>query len=215
MTGHSQRIDTVTISVATLGDGPELTQLLRDCYRQSSDFTIRDDSYFTNHFDGRSVVLAARSDGVLLGTMKATLISCSSDLNSEDEEMLTSELTPALFLSRAATVQHSRARGVNSLMRLFCLEAALELQLKSLVGFVYRDAPRTRLMADLGYSFTEFRASGNSVFTDHSQHLFAFLALDQCGNSAVRALRLQTAQQGGLMAWDGEAISEALLTCGK
>lgn len=208
----AQSVDALTLSVAAHKDEPELTKLLEDSYRLSPDFTVHDETYFQDHFSGRGAVLIARSEGQLIGTMRANLISCSADVNCEDEGMLADALVPALFLSRAATVRDNRAKGVNSMMRLYCIEAALELGLKSMVGFIYQSAPRTRLMAELGYVFIPFTARSTAVFTDHSLQLFASLCLKKSGETALAYLRSRLGEQGCQMTWDGGSVSDALLT---
>ena len=204
-------VDVLILSSATLGDGPDLTRLLKTSYQSNSDFTVRDEAYFQDHFSGRSVVLTARSEGQLIGTMSASLISCSADLGYEDEGMLTTALVPALYLSRAATVSGGRTSGINSLMRLYCIEAALELGLQSIVGFVYQEASRTRLMAALGYSFSPLSSGSNSVREYHSQCLFATLLLKTAGKFALDSLRDQCSQSGKNVKWQSIPLADALI----
>lgn len=156
-------------------------------------------------------MLTARSEGQLIGTMRASLISCSADLGYEDEGMLTTGLVPALCLSRAATVSGRRTSGVNSLMRLYCIEAALERGLQSIVGFVYQGASRTRLLATLCYSFSPLSSGGNSVREYHSQCLFATLLLKTAGKSALDSLREQCSQSGRNVKWQSTLLGDALI----
>lgn len=211
MNANVRKLGALAVSIAKPSDGPELTLLLQDSYRLSTDFTVREDSYFHDHFSGRSAVVLVRSGGELLGMMRASLISCSADLAFEDEDKLSNELAPAIYLSRAATVRDGRIRGVNSMMRLYCIEAAIELGLKSVVGFVYQDASRTKLMSALGYSFSHLSSKGNAVLTDHSQCLFAQLSLKECGDSGLHTLRTQIARSETIVTWEGASIADTLI----
>jgi hypothetical protein len=213
MPPDNDAVDILTISIATQEDGPELTALLEESYRLSPDFTVRDEGYFRDHFSKRSAVLIARAEGQLLGTMRANLISCTADLACEDEGLLTRNLVPAIYLSRAATVRSSRTRGVNSMLRMYCIEAALELNLASMVGFVYHNASRTRLMAELGYSFTPLKSPGNALRDYHAQCLFAKMDLKKSAELSLRILREQISQSRRQVTWQGRLIAEVLLDC--
>jgi hypothetical protein len=143
--------ENIVLSIATRQDADDLTSLLRTAYSGVSDFTVKTDEYFEEHFSPGSAVLLAHSGEELIGTMRVTVIRSSLDLNGDDKGHLTQTLCPAFLLSRAATVRDKRAKGLNSLLRLLCLEAAIELRAASVIGFVYQDAPRVRLMTELGY----------------------------------------------------------------
>lgn len=208
-----QTINPLTICLANQGDKLELTQLLDDCYRVNGDCTIKDVRYFSDHFKGRRAVLIARVEGQIVGSMTATLISCSADLECDDEDQLSKDLIPALCLSRAATRRNDRTRGVNSILRMYCIEAARELGLASLVGFVYQDAARTRIMAKLGYSFTPLKSLENAMILYNSQLLFAKLPLKDSAETSVRLLRDQISESKNQGNWEGISLADALIEC--
>jgi hypothetical protein len=203
--------DMLTVAVATPSDGLDLTQILTDSYRRSSDFTMQSEQFFLDNFKERSAVLTCRVNGVLVGTMRADLISSPADLAYEDEGFLMPDMVPALLLCRAATLSDRRARGVNSILRAYCIEAALKLSLRSLVGEVYRSAPRTRLMAELGYSFYPLKATSDAVRTYQSECFFAHLDLGNFGASALSALRTRNAELKFPVRWVGPSLAECLI----
>lgn len=207
----TEAVAILTVAVATPSDCTEVTELLRDSYSRSPDFIVQEDSYFEDHFAGRCAVLIVRSEGQLISTMRANLISCSADIGYEDQGRLTDQLVPALHLSRAATIRDSHTRGVNSMMRLFCLETALSLGLQSLTGYVYQEASRTRLMSELGYRFSALSDEASPCFSDRTQGLFASLLLAESGQMALSVLRSQPINRQYSVVWEGNSLERELL----
>ena len=215
MTTNGANLEDLIVSVATPSDGPELTRLLQDAYGQSTDFTMQSDTFFHEHFKERTAVVIARVGLSLLGTMRADVILGSEDLSYRDEGFLLPEMVPALLLCRAATVSDHRASGLNSVMRAYCIEAAMSLGLQSVVGEVYRNAPRTRLMAELGYSFFPLKAQCDGDRTYHSECLFATLAVKQTGASALSILRSRNAKLDRRSVWVGPSLADTLIAWDK
>ena len=215
MTTNDPNLKDLIISVATPSDGSELTRLLQDAYRQSTDFTMQSDTFFHEHFKERTAVVIARVGLNLLGTMRADLILGSEDLSYEDEGFLLPDMVPALLLCRAATVSDHRASGLNSVMRAYCIEAAMSFGLQSVIGEVYRNAPRTKLMAELGYSFFPLKAQCDVDRTYHSECLFATLAIKQAGASALDILRSRNSKLERRTTWLGPSLADVLIASAK
>jgi hypothetical protein len=204
--------DEIVVAVAQRSDESELTALLREGFSKNRDVTVIDSAFFVDHFYGRSAVVVARSGALLLGTMRATLVSNPREMGHfDDEGHFLNELRPALYLSRAATKLDSLSKGINSIMRLYCTEAAINLGLRGVVGFVYQGASRTKLMSRMGYSFFPLRAEGNLQLKYESPCLFARLPLEKLGKSAIATLRSEVANSGKNVRWAGPTIAETLL----
>lgn len=131
----------------------------------------------------------ARSRGVILGTMRATRLSNPGETGHDDGGHFVKELCPALYLSRAATKADRRAKRINSLMRLYFTEAAIELGLGGIVGFLYQGASRAMLMSRMGYRFFQLHAKSKPQLRYESRCLFARLSLDTLGISATKTFR--------------------------
>ena len=95
-------------------------------------------------------------------------------------------------------------------MRLYCLEAAIALGMKSVIGIVYQDAPRTRLMVRLGYELKPVARSEDSEHRYISQCLFAYLHLKSSGHTAIETLRAQVGTAERKVAWTGVPLMAVL-----
>jgi hypothetical protein len=62
---------------------------------------------------------------------------------------------PAVVMGRAATAPGRTGRGLNSVLRWYCLTAARDLGFRSALGLAYQGAPRMRTMEAMGYNLRQ------------------------------------------------------------
>jgi hypothetical protein len=142
---------------ATRSDAADVTALRLNCYRSTESFVLlQPDAVSWGPADDQNIVLVAQaSEGVLLSTTRAVMVS---DGREAADAMgclsaLPASLFPAVLLGRGATPQVAGGAGLHSLLRYHFIRAALDSNVGSLLGMVYEGAPRTRLMTTLGYEF--------------------------------------------------------------
>jgi hypothetical protein len=132
--------------------------LRRDAYLGASEFrALTPEAYAWTESDRRGVVLAVWDDsGAALSTMSGIVATgrAAAEVDFECTISDDSGLFPALLLSRAATRADQRARGFNSLLRCYFIEAALRAGLASTLSIFFQGAPRLPLLRRLGYEFT-------------------------------------------------------------
>jgi hypothetical protein len=194
--------------LASSRDATDLTRLIATTYRLNDDFQVHNESYYTDHFGASRAVMVAEADGELVATMRADYVANTSDLLQEDEGHARIQDMPGILLCRAATVSDRRFRALNSAMRVYALEAALAAGVNSLLGFVHEDAPRTRLMRQIGYHFFPLAATGNPHLSYKSKCFFCRLDLKKDGNEALGYLRHGAAEALDVFRWSGGALAD-------
>jgi len=140
-------------------EGPEqigaIRALRRDAYLGATEFrALTPEAYAWTESDRRGVVLAVwDGSGAALSTMSGIVASGRAAAEVEFECTLSDEpgRFPALVLSRSATGADQRARGLNSLLRYYFIEAALRGGLGSTLSIFFQGAPRLPLLRRLGY----------------------------------------------------------------
>jgi hypothetical protein len=132
--------------------------LRRDHYPVASEFqALTAQVYAWTESDRRGVVLAVwDASGAALSTMSGIVATGRAAAEVEFECTLSDEpgRFPALVLSRSATRVDQRARGLNSLLRYYFIEAAQRAGLASTLSIFFQGAPRLPLLGRLGYEFT-------------------------------------------------------------
>jgi hypothetical protein len=135
----------------------DLVLLRKQCYRLSTSFSWFDDAALEwTSVDESSVVLGAfDAQAGLVATVRASIRADRASV-----EALLSYATqnvpdrfPALVGSRSATNPAFARHGLAAAMRWVLVGQAMRLQLGSITGVVYDDAPRVRSMLTQGYEF--------------------------------------------------------------
>ena len=142
------------IRVACPADRDAVSQLRMAEYRRSSEFELVDASALAwDCGNAASVVLAAWDGDRCVATMQGTVVRSATDAGEllECRLSLPSDRFPALVLTRAATLRELRGSGLNSALRYHFLVAGVGLQCA--LGSVYVGAPRSGVMAAVGYEF--------------------------------------------------------------
>ncbi len=172
-------IDEGTIEQASRADAAEIGNLRLCCYRAAREFELlQPEALAWDAADDANTVLIARSkSGRLLSTTRGSLVAdaraaaqamgCSNDLPDA--------VFPSLLLGRGATQHAKGGAGLHSLLRYHFLLAANDSTVQSLIGMVYAGAPRTRLMANIGYEFFQPSEVWDPEVRAHSPNLSAVL----------------------------------------
>jgi hypothetical protein len=144
------------IDRASARDADEVFELRHAAYSQAAEFElVRPELLRWGPHDDAAIVLAARSDGRMLSTLRGIMVA---DRDAAEAELtctvsLRPEAFPALVLGKGATLRGYGRSGLHSALRFHLLAAAVEGRVRSVLGLVYASAPRTNLMRQLGYEF--------------------------------------------------------------
>lgn len=187
------------IRLALRHEASLVQELRRQCYANSSDFLTNSNVHELvnwNKDDEASQVLTVWDDNKLIATMRVEILSdwfharlafdgCTPPIDHRS--------WPALNLARGSTLIDLRKSGLNSLMRYYALEAALEAGYERLYGYVAVGGMRTRFMQEMGYQFYYAR-EGHSQLPSQYRWAIAWLDLSTHGEQALQILkdRLQT-----------------------
>jgi hypothetical protein len=142
---------------ATKDDADEISSLRLAAYARAKEFRLENpEALRWGPHDDSDVVLAAWDEsGNAISTTRGSIakdrqeaeewLTCSVDLDSS--------AFPVLLLGKAATREEYGRTGLHSALRYYCLAAVLNTPINSVLGMVYKGAPRTNLMQTLGYRF--------------------------------------------------------------
>ncbi|MBJ7311456.1 hypothetical protein ACFOLJ_22305 [Rugamonas sp. CCM 8940] len=176
-------IDEGTIAQASRADAAEIENLRLSCYRAAREFELLQPAALAwDAADDANTVLIARSNsGQLLSTTRGSLVA---DAQTAEQAMgcsneLPDAVFPSLLLGRGATLHAKGGAGLHSLLRYHFLLAASGSTVQSLIGMVYAGAPRTRLMAGIGYEFFQPNQVWDPEVRAHSPNLIAVLERDR------------------------------------
>src|SRR5260370_29709530 len=127
-----------------------------ETYSATPEFRLlRPDMLAWDAHDPSCIVLGGWDDaGLLVATIQCRV--AGSAAHAEALIGASVEMAPACFpavvVGRAATAQARTGRGLNSVLRWYCLTAARDLGFRSALGLAYQGAPRMRTMEAMGYN---------------------------------------------------------------
>ena len=142
---------------ARRSDAKQIAELRLTAYKHARDFQLSEEApMLWTSMDEQFVVLAAwERDGQAISTTRGEVyngyeaaeqaMECAWDASPAD--------FPALLLGKGATLRRYQGTGLHSALRYYLLSAARNSPIRSLMGIVFENAPRTRLMARIGYEF--------------------------------------------------------------
>jgi hypothetical protein len=145
------------ITVLNSSSAQALTDLRIRCFRQSPSFSFFDEAALQwTTVDESSVVLGVFT--ALNELVSTVRIAIRPDRDAVESFLAYStenvpDRFPAMIAGRAATDRRFTKLGIAAVMRRVILKNAQRLQVASLTGVVYEDAPRVRSMLSHGYEF--------------------------------------------------------------
>jgi hypothetical protein len=190
-------------------DADAIFNLRYECYSRAREFKLlQPECLRWNDWDRAGVVLAAYDDAAPISTTRALLVTASADAEecmgcSVD---LPSEAFPAIVLGRGATLRDAARIGLHSTLRYYVIRSAIEFGLRSLIGMVYSNAPRTNLMRDIGYTFTEPAKNWDPEVAVVEPVMVAYLARERF-SSACRSLEALLHSTLADFPWIGESMA--------
>jgi GNAT superfamily N-acetyltransferase len=202
---------------ATVEDAELVTELRLTAYRQAQQFRLSDQSpiRWTSE-DEKHVVLGAWNGcGQLVSTTRGEVYL---DYDAAEQAMecrwkSSPELFPALLLGKGATQKEYRGTGLHSALRYHFLSAAREAGLRSVLGIVFENAPRTRLMERIGYEFVVADSFWYTDLTSLHNPLIAVLRSEHL-EQACAALHKEMADTLKAYPFTGPSLAEALAGIG-
>jgi hypothetical protein len=148
------------VRLLSRADEPALSQLRLREYSSAPEFEMLRPEFlgWTEH-DDDGVILGVWSQGVLVSTLRGIVVRDRE--GAEEVFTCTVDLPenkfPALLLGRGATAASCRRMGLNALLRLYFLRAAVETAgnpVRSSLALPYEGASRVGLMRKLGYELS-------------------------------------------------------------
>jgi len=182
------------IRQATAQDASQISALRLSAYARAIEFkVIRPSLIEWNKKDDDRVVLSAWNDaGMAISTMRGEIVYDRQE--AEDALACTVKLDislyPSLALTKGATSLDQSNSGLNSALRYYFLQAALDSPVQSVIGLVYINASRTRLMESLGYMFQTPDDIWDPADITLKPGLFATLSRDRISNAIAQLSKL-------------------------
>lgn len=201
-----------SIRLARPDDVDAISSLRLEEYTGSRDFSIKDTA-FVGHLnwsdeDEKSYVLTVWSNGFLLATMRASFITDRQDAVKHFDGFappLDHNEWPSPVLERGATRASLQRSGLNSLMRYYFLEAAIESRFRRIYGYVPFGGSRTRLLESLGYNFF-CRPDQDVVTPSHFRWAIAWLDIPSHGHKALNILKQFVGREIRRYPWTGTRL---------
>lgn len=176
LANYSGIASSVSIRLAAATEFAAVAALRLAAYRAAPQFTIADEAAVTR-WDGPVLVADCAETG-LVATMQVIECRTLLELQKASGSLPPSDFPafPTLLLNRGATLPGLHYQGLNSRLRLAALDMALaDARIQSLTGFVCDEAPRLRLLRELGYAFAPVEVGAHSHIAGHTAEFFVAL----------------------------------------
>jgi hypothetical protein len=190
-----------------------LTKLISTALMNSPDFEVLRTHYLSDHFGPNRHLLGVWEGDLLISTMRADVVYNPEFFEGGKRQVALSAKYPALYLCRGATAPERQFAGLNSLLRYYCIEAAQQVGVKSILGHVFKSAARTSLMRSLGYEMTETGETADSNLRHKTPAMFAILDLDKRGLDALSMLRESCQDSLEVFPWNGIRLGTSIRGC--
>jgi len=145
----------LTIRFANTHDEEAISKFRIEQYKTAKEFNIVDLNAVTKQ-SGK--IFIAEVNNSIVSTMQIEVVN-----NKEEFKIIETGFIPksfnyykSIYLSKAGTSKVFRNTGLNSLLRKLTIESAIEnINVLSLSGTAYSNAPRMHLLKKLGYDIVE------------------------------------------------------------
>lgn len=144
------------IRVASEKDSDQIADLRLTEYQRSKDFKLVNTDFLKwSEIDRKCPVIGVfNGKDEAIATILLTVVRSTQSAVKAIEYNLPTEISfPAFVFSRAATKKSYRKMGFNQLLRYYCIKAAIDYNINSLLSPVFKHAPRTTFMKEIGYRF--------------------------------------------------------------
>jgi len=193
------------IQRVTAADAKAVHQLRLQVFANARDFTVAaPENLVWSERDSGDIVLAVWHGADPVSTMRGSVLKNSDEAKAEFECSVPASVKfPALLLARGATRGDFQGIGLNSALRYHFLSFTVGTRIQSIVGVVNVGAPRTRVMARLGYEFYLPNMSWGSSLKHNNGVMVAALDYSRIIN-ACSLLERETRQVLAAYPWQGE-----------
>lgn len=193
---------------ATPADQSAISMLRIDEFKRANEFLlVKPESLLWNKCDDDNVVLTAWDGPDAVSTMRAVFIRNSTQATQCLQCTVPAHVAyPAVVLNSGATRLEYRGKGLNSALRYYVIEAAQQDKIKTIIGPIYKGAPRTNFMQKLGYTFITPTKSWQDKLNPKKVRLLALLNETQF-NQAAKAIKTSRADVLREFPWAGDSIS--------
>jgi GNAT superfamily N-acetyltransferase len=147
------------VGLAGPADQEAVNGLRLETYSAAPEFRLlRPDLLAWEAHDPSCIVLGGWDDA---GRLVATIQCRAAGSAAHAEAMIGASVEmaaacfPAVVMGRAATAPGRTGRGLNSVLRWYCLTAARDVGFRSALGLAYQGAPRMRTMEAMGYNLRQ------------------------------------------------------------
>jgi hypothetical protein len=198
--------------VSTPDEKLAIELLRRQAYERAAEFSIlKSSAYSWDEDDNLGYVLGVwDKDRNALATMRGIVAAGRTEAEDHFEcsVPLEGSYFPSLLLGRGATLVNRSSVGLNSLLRYHFFEAAIQMDLHSVLGAVFDGAPRIRLLKSLGYEFRKPDRVWDENLKIRSPILIASLRQDDF--CRARTLLIETVERlFHEFPWEGATISRS------
>lgn len=144
------------VRVASAKDSDQISNLRLTEYQSSKDFILVNSIFLEWGGNDKNcpVISVWNEEDEVIATILLTPVKNTQSAIEIIEYNLPTEISfPALVFSKAATKKSYRKKGLNQLLRYYCIKAALDYNINSLLSPVFKQAPRIAFMKEMGYQF--------------------------------------------------------------
>jgi hypothetical protein len=196
------------IRQATLDDQATISALRIEEFKRANEFSlVRPERLLWDSCDDKNVVLGAWDGPDAVSTMRAVLVRNSAQAIQCLQCTIPAHIIyPVIVLNSGATRLEYRGAGLNSALRYYVITAAQRNQIKTIMGPIYKGAPRTNFMQKLGYTFITPTKSWQNKLNPKKVRLLAFLKKSQF-NQAATLIKTSRADVLREFPWAGGPIS--------
>jgi len=198
------------IKRATFADKSAISTLRIEEFKRANEFLlVKPKRLLWGKCDDDNVVLGAWDGPDAVSTMRAVFIRNSDQATQCLQCTVPAQVAyPAIVLNSGATRMEYRGIGLNSALRYYVIEAAERDKIKSILGPIYKGAPRTNFMQKLGYTFITPTKSWQNKLNPKKVRLLALLKETQF-NQAAALIKTSRSDILKEFTWAGDPLSFA------
>jgi hypothetical protein len=196
------------IRQAIFADRFAINTLRIEEFKRANEFSlIKPECLLWDQCDDDNVVLTAWDGQNVVSTMRVVFIGNFTQATQCLQCTVPAQVTyPAIVLNSGATQLEYRRIGLNSALRYYVIEAAERDKINTIIGPIYKGAPRTNFMQKLGYTFITPTKSWQNKLNPKKVRLLAILEKVQFNQAAglIKTSREDVLRE---FPWTGDPIS--------
>jgi hypothetical protein len=143
--------------LATKNDGEKITELRLKAYQTASTAKVlKPEIIVWSQIDEHNYVLVLEDDqGCFISTQRAQIVGTREDAEAVLDIVCPQNLSfPLLILEKASTVKPMRKHGLNTILKLVFIRAALKAEIQQILVTINAGTTRITLLEKFGFIFT-------------------------------------------------------------